>query len=300
MCVLLQITSGSAPSHVHHKSPPRQLSPRRQDSFLAPKDLEVVLLSTHQHYCTTRQQLRVSHTSTTAPHSNNWGWAAPTLLHHTPAIEGEWHQHYCTTLQQLRVSDTSTTAPYSNNWGWVTPTLLHSTLKLRVSDTNTTTPDANNYWWWVTPTQLHHIPTMEGERRQHYCTTRQQLMVSDTNTTAPHANNWWWAIPTLLHHTPTIKGERYQLYRTTREHYCTTLQQLRVSDTNTPASHVNTTAPHSNNLGWATTLHSLSCLYPEWPHRQGGCLACCGCTFGSRAKVALIYTVHEALRGYCP
>ena len=19
--------------------------------------------------------------------------------------------------------------------------------------------------------------------------------------------------------------------------------------------------------------------YPEWPHRQGGCLTCCGCTF---------------------
>ena len=41
-------------------------------------------------------------------------------------------------------------------------------------------------------------------------------------------------------------------------------------------------------------------LYPEWPHRQGGCLACCGCTFGSRAEVALLYTMHEALRGYCP
>ena len=22
-------------------------------------------------------------------------------------------------------------------------------------------------------------------------------------------------------------------------------------------------------------------LYPEWPHRRGGCLACCGCTFES-------------------
>ena len=22
-------------------------------------------------------------------------------------------------------------------------------------------------------------------------------------------------------------------------------------------------------------------LYPEWPHRQGGCLTCCGCTFES-------------------
>ena len=41
-------------------------------------------------------------------------------------------------------------------------------------------------------------------------------------------------------------------------------------------------------------------LHPEWPHRQGGCLACSGCTFGSRAEVALIYTMLEVLRGYCP
>ena len=39
--------------------------------------------------------------------------------------------------------------------------------------------------------------------------------------------------------------------------------------------------------------------YTEWPHSQGGCLACCGCTFDS-AEVALIYTMHEALRGYFP
>ena len=25
----------------------------------------------------------------------------------------------------------------------------------------------------------------------------------------------------------------------------------------------------------------MTVLYPEWPHRQGGCLACCGCTFDS-------------------
>ena len=41
---------------------------------------------------------------------------------------------------------------------------------------------------------------------------------------------------------------------------------------------------------------NITLLYPEWPHRQGGCLACCGCTFGSRAEVALIYSMHEALR----
>ena len=28
-------------------------------------------------------------------------------------------------------------------------------------------------------------------------------------------------------------------------------------------------------------LHLTVTLYPEWPHRQGGCLACCGCTFDS-------------------
>ena len=27
--------------------------------------------------------------------------------------------------------------------------------------------------------------------------------------------------------------------------------------------------------------YTLSILYPEWPHRQGGCLTCCGCTFES-------------------
>ena len=24
--------------------------------------------------------------------------------------------------------------------------------------------------------------------------------------------------------------------------------------------------------------------YPEWPHRQGGCLACCGCMFNSHMR----------------
>ena len=30
-------------------------------------------------------------------------------------------------------------------------------------------------------------------------------------------------------------------------------------------------------------------LYPEWPHRQGGCLACCGCTFDSRWGTGIYY-----------
>ena len=41
--------------------------------------------------------------------------------------------------------------------------------------------------------------------------------------------------------------------------------------------------------------------YPEWPHRQGGCLACCGCTFESRwglhwfilCKWRSVGTAHE-------
>ena len=60
-------------------------------------------------------------------------------------------------------------------------------------------------------------------------------------------------------------------------------------------------------IAWIYGLQNYRCIliviehsYPEWPHRQGGCLACCGCTFGFRAEVALIYTMHEALRGYCP
>ena len=30
-----------------------------------------------------------------------------------------------------------------------------------------------------------------------------------------------------------------------------------------------------------TERRYFSNVYPEWPHRQGGCLACCGCTFES-------------------
>ena len=33
-------------------------------------------------------------------------------------------------------------------------------------------------------------------------------------------------------------------------------------------------------------------LYPEWPHRQGGCFACCGCTFQQR----IVY-VQKNFRG---
>ena len=39
-------------------------------------------------------------------------------------------------------------------------------------------------------------------------------------------------------------------------------------------------------------LHSL--LYPEWPHRQGGCLACCGCTFDSRWGCTDLYYARGA------
>ena len=30
-----------------------------------------------------------------------------------------------------------------------------------------------------------------------------------------------------------------------------------------------------------TNMSSSLALFPEWPHRQGGCLTCCGCTFES-------------------
>ena len=40
--------------------------------------------------------------------------------------------------------------------------------------------------------------------------------------------------------------------------------------------------------------------YPEWPHRQGGCLTKAAVARSSPAEVAPIYTMHVALRGYCP
>ena len=40
-------------------------------------------------------------------------------------------------------------------------------------------------------------------------------------------------------------------------------------------------------------------LYPEWPHKQGGCLAA-AVARSSPVEVALIDTMHVALKGYCP
>ena len=34
--------------------------------------------------------------------------------------------------------------------------------------------------------------------------------------------------------------------------------------------------------------------YPEWPHRQGGCLTCCGCTFESRCGCTDLYYARGA------
>ena len=34
--------------------------------------------------------------------------------------------------------------------------------------------------------------------------------------------------------------------------------------------------------------------YPEWPHRQGGCLAACGCTFESRLGCTDLYYARAA------
>ena len=42
-------------------------------------------------------------------------------------------------------------------------------------------------------------------------------------------------------------------------------------------------------------------LYPEWPHRQGGCLACCGCTFDSRwGSTDLYYARSTSIAGIAP
>ena len=42
----------------------------------------------------------------------------------------------------------------------------------------------------------------------------------------------------------------------------------------------------------------LLALYPEWPHRLVAAHA--AVARSSPAEVALIYTMHVALRGYCP
>ena len=44
-----------------------------------------------------------------------------------------------------------------------------------------------------------------------------------------------------------------------------------------------------------STLYS----YPEWPHRQGGCLACRRLQGRFPAEASPINTMHEVLRGYC-
>ena len=44
---------------------------------------------------------------------------------------------------------------------------------------------------------------------------------------------------------------------------------------------------------YSTSTNNLR-LYPEWPHRQGGCLACCGCTFESRCCCTDLYYARGA------
>ena len=44
----------------------------------------------------------------------------------------------------------------------------------------------------------------------------------------------------------------------------------------------------------------ISIYYPEWQHRQGGCIACWRLKGRFPAEAAPIYTGHEALSGHCP
>ena len=39
---------------------------------------------------------------------------------------------------------------------------------------------------------------------------------------------------------------------------------------------------HPNTQNYTINYYTILLLYPEWPHRQGGCLSYCGCTFESR------------------
>ena len=57
---------------------------------------------------------------------------------------------------------------------------------------------------------------------------------------------------------------------------------------------------HGHPDGMRPKLQNLyqNYSYPEWPHRQGGSLACS--RLQGRFLAAPIYTMHEELRGYCP
>ena len=53
------------------------------------------------------------------------------------------------------------------------------------------------------------------------------------------------------------------------------------------------------DLLWIIWAISSAYLYPEWPHRQGGCLACYGCTFDSRGVCNDLYYARGA-KGVLP
>ena len=58
----------------------------------------------------------------------------------------------------------------------------------------------------------------------------------------------------------------------------------------------------SGRIGLCIYLHSgqFLYLYPEWPHRQGGCFACRRLKDRCPAEAALIYTVQEGTQGELP
>ena len=73
---------------------------------------------------------------------------------------------------------------------------------------------------------------------------------------------------------------------------CTRLIWTRIADC---SANYHLLLPQFDN-GWAADpTHSLEFeVCPEWPHRQGGCLACCGCTFESRWGFTDLYCARGA------
>ena len=51
-------------------------------------------------------------------------------------------------------------------------------------------------------------------------------------------------------------------------------------------------------IPWRQWSNKQTKVYPEWPHRQGGCFECWRLQGRSPAEATQIYTMHEALKGY--
>ena len=83
--------------------------------------------------------------------------------------------------------------------------------------------------------------------------------------------------------------------------------QLSSKDLDFVEKAINSSCPHKWRSKWVKSgergrqndvpylpIHLLLNYCPEWPHRQGGCLACCGCTFDFRWGCTDLYYARGA------